>query len=55
MRRIPVENRVQVPIHFNATLATRTRIERYAEDRGLSLGAALREIINETLDRGVPV
>lgn len=49
--RIPMEKRVLVPVHFNATLSTRTRIERYAEERGISIGAALREIINDTLDR----
>jgi len=49
--RIPMGDRVLVPVHFNATMATRTQIENYAEERGISLGAALREIITEGLVR----
>jgi len=50
-RRMPLENRVLMPLHFNVTVATRVRIERYAEERGISLGAALREIITEGMAR----
>jgi len=41
-----------VPLHFNTTLDQRAAVEKFADDKGLSLGAALREIVAAGLGRG---